>query len=240
MPISRFGVNTMLGNRDYDHKRQFIFTGGNSNVQNRAINNKIKVRVVENVCGCPTNQEQQQQQQVSPTFGSKQQLQVAVNLWISNRSAAILQYGEINTWDTSYITDMSYLFSDATSFNDDISLWDVSKVINMNYMFYNAQLFNQDISGWKVDNVTTMAAMFFRAKYFNHNISSWNTSNVVNMQIMFKEASNFNQDITGWNVSSVISNVSNGFDDMFLDATAMNYSRSAPSTPSTWFTLQQT
>jgi len=239
MPISRFGVNTMLGNCVYDHKRQFIFTGGISNTQNRAINNKIKVRAVENVCGCPTNIEQQQQE-VLPIFGSKQQLQTAVNLWISNKNAAKLQYGEINTWNTSYITDMSYLFSNAASFNDDISLWDVSKVTDMNYMFFNAQSFNQDIGNWKVGNVTTMVGMFFRAKFFNQDITGWNTSNVMIMQIMFKEASNFNQDITGWNVSSVISNGSNGFDDMFLDATFMNYSRSAPSTPTTWFTLQQT
>ena len=216
MPISRFGVNTMLGNRDYHHKRQFIFTGGISNAQNRAIDNKIKARAVENVCDCAINIEQQEE--VLPTFGSKEELQAAVNLWISNRSAAILQYGEINTWDTSYITDMSYLFSNAASFNDDISLWDVSKVTDMNYMFFNAVFFNQDISNWKVGNVMTMVGMFFRSQYFNKDITGWNTSNVMNMQIMFKEAPNFNQDITGWNVSSVISN---GFDDMFYGAFAM-------------------
>lgn len=234
MPISKMGVNTYLGNCKYSHTRQFVFTGSNSTNQNKANNNKIKSRAVENVCGCATTIEQQQQE--AATFGNTQELRIAVNLWISNKNAAKLQYGEINTWNTSYITDMSYLFENATSFNDNISSWDVSKVNDMNYMFFNAVEFNQDISNWEVGNVMTMVGMFFRSQFFNHNISGWNTSKVTNMQIMFKEAPNFNQDITGWNVSSVISN---GFDDMFLGAAAMDTNRGAPPTPSTWFTLQQ-
>ena len=46
MPISRFGVNTKLGNQKYDHKRQFVFTGGISTKQNKAIDNKIKSRTL--------------------------------------------------------------------------------------------------------------------------------------------------------------------------------------------------
>ena len=31
----------------------------------------------------------------------------AVDLWISNRDEAISQYGDINTWNVSQVTDMS-------------------------------------------------------------------------------------------------------------------------------------
>jgi len=44
MPISKFGVNTKLGNQKYNYERQYIFTGGISNRQNKAIDNKIKAR----------------------------------------------------------------------------------------------------------------------------------------------------------------------------------------------------
>lgn len=52
MPISRFGVNTKLGNQKYDHKREFVFTGGISTRQNKAIDNKIKSRTLNNGCNC--------------------------------------------------------------------------------------------------------------------------------------------------------------------------------------------
>ena len=54
--------------------------------------------------------------------------------------------GNISKWDTSKVTDMSYMFRES-SFNQDISKWDVSNVEEMNYMFCNSK-FNQDISNW--------------------------------------------------------------------------------------------
>ena len=59
----------------------------------------------------------------------------------------------INNWDTSQVTDMSFMFYKAYSFNQDITYWDTSKVFDMGYMFYNATSFNQDLSWWKVGNV---------------------------------------------------------------------------------------
>jgi len=46
------------------------------------------------------------------TFTSKSDLQTAVNLWVSDQSAATTAHGDINTWNVSAITDMSLLFKD--------------------------------------------------------------------------------------------------------------------------------
>ena len=134
-------------------------------------------------------------------FTGKPELQTAVNLWVSNNALALSTYGEINTWGVSQVTDMSYLFYNKLTFNDDISSWDVSSVINMGAMFA-ATSFNKDIGEWDTSSVTNMFAMFFRATSFNQDISSWNVGNVTNMTNMFFRATSFNQTLN-WDVSNV-------------------------------------
>ena len=136
---------------------------------------------------------------------TKQELQTAVDLWVDENAAALETYGEINTWDVRFITDMSDLFRDRTTFNDDISNWDVSNVTNMSYLFFNAHQFYQDLSIWDVSNVTNMTAMFQDANSFNSDISDWDVSNVTNMTAMFKAAYSFDRDLSTWNVSNVVS-----------------------------------
>ena len=88
----------------------------------------------------------------------------AVELWIKDRDEAIKIYGEIGSWDTSKVTDMSYLFFEKSSFNDDISNWDVSNVTNMNSMFEGAEIFNQPLNSWNIFNVKKKRKMFLGAK----------------------------------------------------------------------------
>jgi len=40
--------------------------------------------------------------------------------------------GDLLSWDTSSVTQMSYMFQGAEAFNGDISIWDTSRVTNMN------------------------------------------------------------------------------------------------------------
>ena len=131
---------------------------------------------------------------------TKEELQTAVDLWISDIDSATTAYGHINNWDVSLITDMSELFRDQ-SFNSDISDWDVSNVTNMIAMF-RYSTFNQDIGDWDVSNVTEMNALFMGTS-FNHDIGDWNVSSVTNLTGTFQYNTSFNQDISGWDVSNV-------------------------------------
>ena len=148
---------------------------------------------------------------------NKAELQTGVNLWISNETSALEQYGEINTWDTSNVRDMSSLFENKTTFNGDISSWDTSNVRYMRNMFYGATSFNQDIGSWDTSYVTDMENMFADATAFNQDIGNWDTSNVDRMIYMFNGATAFNQDIGSWDTSNV-----GNMSEMFSKATAFN------------------
>eukprot|EP01040_Poterioochromonas_malhamensis_P016590 gene16590-18875_t len=84
----------------------------------------------------------------------------AVNLWCTLRHIALLRYGHISSWDVSQVTDMSELFRNWDSFNEDISRWDVSKVTDMSSMFRNASGFKASIGQWNVSGVFNMSKMF--------------------------------------------------------------------------------
>ena len=101
------------------------------------------------------------------------------------------------------VTNLSYMFGEASSFNSDISTWDVSNVTNMSGLFYDANSFNQNISSWNVSKVTNMYYMFHNCYVFNQNISGWNVGEVTDMRSLFRNASSFNQDLGNWNVSKV-------------------------------------
>ncbi len=109
-----------------------------------------------------------------------------------------------DTPDLSNVTDMGYMFLNATSLNTDIHTWDVSHVQSMYGTFQSATSFNQPLNSWNVSNVVNMGYMFENATHFNQDLSSWNTSNVTEMDSMFNQASNFNQDLSNWDVSHVV------------------------------------
>ena len=61
---------------------------------------------------------------------------------------------------------MSYMFRDASAFNQPIGDWNTSNVIDMSYMFYYTSAFNQNLSSWNVSNVTSFNA-------FDYNTPQW-------------------------------------------------------------------
>ena len=79
------------------------------------------------------------------------------------------KYGEISTWDVSNVTNMAWMFHEATSFNQPLNNWNVSKVREMNCMFQNATSFNQPLNKWNVSKLWkgNMGKMFWNADSFN-------------------------------------------------------------------------
>ena len=118
-------------------------------------------------------------------------------------SMASLFNQDISDWDVSNVTDMSHMFMDAYSFNQYLNNWDVSNVTNMESVFHGAWGFDQDLSNWNASNVTNMKSMFQSASNFNQLLSNWDVSNVTNMESMFEDATNFNQTLNSWDVSNV-------------------------------------
>ena len=107
------------------------------------------------------------------------------------------------TWNTTNVTNMSYMFNRASAFNQPIGNWNTTNVTSMYGCFEGAKVFNQPIGNWNVSNVTTMADMFYYASAFNQPIGNWDVSNVTNMNSMFDNASAFNQDLTTWCVAKI-------------------------------------
>lgn len=120
----------------------------------------------------------------------------------------------ISSWNTAAVTNMSGMFADAAAFNQDIGAWNTAAVTNMNSMFAGAVVFNRNIGAWNTAAVTNMSAMFYSAYVFNQNITGWNTAAVTNMSSMFGYARDFNQNIGTWNTSAV-TNMSRMFEDAF-------------------------
>jgi|694.fasta_scaffold44714_4 surface protein len=109
---------------------------------------------------------------------------------------------DITQWDTSDMTDMSWLFAGQEDFNQDISGWDTSNVTNMNHMFLEATSFNQPLNGWDVSNVTEMQAMFMGATAFQQDLDSWDVRSVEYADSMFGYTS-FDGDLSGWEFESL-------------------------------------
>jgi hypothetical protein len=110
------------------------------------------------------------------------------------------------SWDTSGVKSMTYMFNNATAFNQDISNWNTSNVNDMSSMFDQAGAFNQPINTrteagitagstvvyWDTSSVTTFTFMFRGATGFNQNIGNWAVTESANLNYMFNNATKFN------------------------------------------------
>ena len=92
---------------------------------------------------------------------------------------------DLNFIDTSFITDMSYLFSRSY---DKVQVGD-------SVVFY---IRNIKIDQWDTSNVINMYSMFSGQMHFNCNLSHWNVRNVENLDFAFHGCYKLRCDLSGW------------------------------------------
>ena len=125
-------------------------------------------------------------------------------------------YKDLYNLRTSNGTSMRGLFSYAAG-DLDLSNLDTSKVSDMSYMFSNCSSYYLDLSNFDTSNVTDMSYMFISCSS-EINIDGWDTSKVTNAQNMFQSFSNRNKylDLSVLDFSNV-TNASNMFASCNLD-----------------------
>ena len=123
-----------------------------------------------------------------------------------NSSSGRQKYTSIEQWGTAvWNADMSSAFNGAGNLTAGSTAGtpDMSSVTDMNFMFFDASSFNQDIGSWNVSQVTDMNGMFQSAHSFNQDIGSWDVSQVTNMRFMFDGTAlspeNYDSLLIGWN-----------------------------------------
>ena len=146
--------------------------------------------------------------------------------------------GDVSTCDVtdSSLNDMSDLFKNKTGFNEDISAWDTSNVTNMSYMFSGATALTS-VTLPTTGAVTNMSYMFSGATALT-SVTLPTIGAVTNMSYMFSGASSFAQDIRGLDVADV-TNFTNMFNGATAMATAFDSTSNWPADDSTptnsWF-----
>ena len=130
----------------------------------------------------------------SPVFTNATLRDAVARFW-EDKSTAESIYGPMKCWDTSEVTDMEGLFSDAglvgvartsqAAFNEPIEFWVVDKVTNMKDMFKYCTNFRQRLQAWDPRRVTSMNGMFFYASAFNQDLG-WCLHSSVDLDSAFQ------------------------------------------------------
>lgn len=143
--------------------------------------------------------------------------------------AAALQSIDGSIFDTSDVTNMSYMFTNCggvfnnsgTTMDIDISSWDTSKVTNMSYMFSNDSRDKVNIIGlthMNTSNVTNMSYMFAGAKPATGlDLSHFDMSNVTDITSMLKLGNSGSSTIDYINISNWKLNQFTDVDDISAD-----------------------
>lgn len=75
-------------------------------------------------------------------------------------------------WETKTLQDMSSMFFEADSFDQNISQWSTSNVTDFSGTFYRAVAFDQNLGNWSVGKTTSMSNMFFQSGMSTSNYDS--------------------------------------------------------------------
>jgi surface protein len=146
----------------------------------------------------------------------------------------------------STVTETGYMFSGATSFNQNLNTWDTTSVTDMSGMFDGDTAFNNGAValvgapgvGWDTTNVTDMNDMFLSDTAFNQDLGSWNISRVSNLADALDDTSmstlNFDATLAGWADEAVLSNLTLGAAGLTYDINGQAGYDTLTSAPDDW------
>jgi len=113
--------------------------------------------------------------------------------------------GNLESWDTSKLSNTDNMFGITTKLNLEVSSWDTSSVTKMRYMFQRNNYMNSDIGGWDTSSNTDFSGMFSSSYAFAHDLKSWDVSNGKYFSSMFNAHSGTSFDLTDWDVREATS-----------------------------------
>lgn len=96
----------------------------------------------------------------------------------------------VNLIDMTSLTDMRSFFDGNISLEkiDGMETWDTSSVTNMSYLFYDCcDPYLSGIENWDVSNVTDFSYMFYGGKLNAYNLKEWDASSATKIQFMFQK-----------------------------------------------------
>ncbi|ECB9649866.1 BspA family leucine-rich repeat surface protein, partial [Listeria monocytogenes] len=94
---------------------------------------------------------------------------------------------DLSNFDTSSVTDMSGMLGD-TAANLDLGSFDTSQVNNMSYMFDSSAATSLDLSNFDTSQVQEMSYMFYGSAATSLDLSNFDTSQVYDMSYMFADS----------------------------------------------------
>jgi len=158
-------------------------------------------------------------------FTEKRELRQAIEDYLAepfaNSSVAQIYGYPMNDWCVEQVTDMSWLFSDLTTFDVDISKWNTSGVVDSELNLVWPARSVEDASNnigrailtpcffvltsllfFALSSLLKVHFMFQNCESFKQDIGPWDVSNVKDFNHMFSGATTFRGWVDKWDVSS--------------------------------------
>lgn len=105
-------------------------------------------------------------------------------------------YPGLENWDLSYVTDVSEMFRETTTFNQPLPNWVLPVVTTMASMFHGALGFNQPVHQFNPVAVKDCSYAFRATAKFNQAIT-WNLLHCTNAKGLFRDTVMFNSQVNG-------------------------------------------
>ena len=112
---------------------------------------------------------------------------------------------KIDEWNTSKVTDMSFMFTDCVMLRCDPSKWDVAGVRDMSNMFEDCREFDCDFSSWDTSSVLNISKMFVGCwRFRGDGLPCWNVQSLQRMDGAFQGCHILGCDLSGWEFSGPV------------------------------------